>query len=365
MSDNEKDYTFPPDHPPHGVGPWRNPPHGYPWTRPPLGYAERYSQYWTRRFGLIPALPTSFDNGNSIYELVAWLQRAFKMLADDFANLELEFEEFKNAIIELLEVLIPQLIREFIWSKEFHDMIFQLIWEWWHTFQEDRIMWIEENIKMLWQEIIDIWEELSEIWAEINLIWEEIADMWEAIEQLQSVVFETDYQVLTYGVDYTAQTFGGYYFDDISSSDPVQGLKVSILDTFDRYLIKIETNRLRNDDPATMVQNHGATVEDVPASAIFGITFMGDWADVNSSPKINDIYAGGSTALFNIYPKRTPAASWEPLFRIDRNYGGQQYVCTFRSLNDGWNTQYTDYLDSGRYLDYGAIIYTITALKEG
>ena len=41
-------------------------------------YKGKYSQYWIERWGLIPELPTSFDNANSMYELVAWLQRAFK-----------------------------------------------------------------------------------------------------------------------------------------------------------------------------------------------------------------------------------------------------------------------------------------------
>ena len=63
-------------------------------------YRGRYSQYWIERWGLIPELPTSFDNANSMYELMAWLQRAFKNLLDDFQQLEGETEDFKNAIIE-------------------------------------------------------------------------------------------------------------------------------------------------------------------------------------------------------------------------------------------------------------------------
>ena len=61
-------------------------------------YRGRYSQYWIERWGLIPELPTSFDNANSIYELIAWLQRAFKQLLDDFQQLESEFEDFKNVL---------------------------------------------------------------------------------------------------------------------------------------------------------------------------------------------------------------------------------------------------------------------------
>lgn len=84
-------------------------------------YRGRYSSFWIERWGLIPELPTSFDNANSIYELVAWLQRAFKQLLDDFVALESELEDFKNAFTELLENLIPLLIRRYMASKEADD----------------------------------------------------------------------------------------------------------------------------------------------------------------------------------------------------------------------------------------------------
>lgn len=81
-------------------------------------YRGRYSSYWVERWGLIPSIPTSFDNANSIYELLAWLQRAFKQLLDDFVALESEFEDFKNAITELLENLVPLLIKRYMESAE-------------------------------------------------------------------------------------------------------------------------------------------------------------------------------------------------------------------------------------------------------
>ena len=84
-------------------------------------YRGRYSSYWVERWGLIPELPTSFDNANSIYELLAWLQRAFKQLLDDFVGLESELEDYKNALTELLEQLIPLLIRRYMESKEADD----------------------------------------------------------------------------------------------------------------------------------------------------------------------------------------------------------------------------------------------------
>ena len=90
-------------------------------------YRGKYSQYWIERWGLIPELPTSFDNANSIYELVAWLQRAFKNLLDDFQQLESEFEDFKNATIDLLEYLIPELIRRYHNSAEFRRVFIEMV----------------------------------------------------------------------------------------------------------------------------------------------------------------------------------------------------------------------------------------------
>lgn len=84
-------------------------------------YRGRYSSYWVERWGLIPSIPTSFDNANSIYELLAWVQRAFKQLLDDFVALESEFEDYKNALTELLEYLVPLLIRRYMESKEADD----------------------------------------------------------------------------------------------------------------------------------------------------------------------------------------------------------------------------------------------------
>lgn len=84
-------------------------------------YRGRYSSYWVERWGLIPSIPTSFDNANSIYELLAWLQRAFKQLLDDFVALESELEDYKNALTELLEQLIPLLIHRYMESKEADD----------------------------------------------------------------------------------------------------------------------------------------------------------------------------------------------------------------------------------------------------
>lgn len=84
-------------------------------------YRGRYSSYWVERWGLIPSIPTSFDNAISIYELLAWIQRAFKQLLDDFVALESELEDYKTALTELLEQLVPLLIRRYMESQEADD----------------------------------------------------------------------------------------------------------------------------------------------------------------------------------------------------------------------------------------------------
>ena len=112
-------------------------------------YRGKYSQYWIERWGLIPELPTSFDNANSIYELVAWLHRAFKNLLDDFQQLESEFEDFRNALIDLLEYLIPELIRRYSNSAEFRSLFIILL--------EDILEGEERNwVKDLLKELIEI-----------------------------------------------------------------------------------------------------------------------------------------------------------------------------------------------------------------
>ena len=109
-------------------------------------YRGKYSQYWIERWGLIPELPTSFDNGNSIYELVAWLQRAFKNLLDDFQQLESELEDFKNALIDLLEYLIPELIRRYHDSAEFRTAFIILLED---ILAGEERTWVKDLLKEL------------------------------------------------------------------------------------------------------------------------------------------------------------------------------------------------------------------------
>lgn len=117
-------------------------------------YRGRYSSYWVERWGLIPELPTSFDNANSIYELLAWLQRAFKNLLDDFQQLESEFEDFKNAIIDLLEYLIPELIRRYHKSEEFRRLFIEMLKD---ILEGEERDWFKDFIKELLENDMKEW----------------------------------------------------------------------------------------------------------------------------------------------------------------------------------------------------------------
>ena len=117
-------------------------------------YRGRYSSYWIERWGLIPELPTSFDNANSIYELLAWLQRAFKNLLDDFQQLESEFEDFKNAIIDLLEYLIPELIRRYHNSVEFRKLFITMLKD---ILSGEERTWFKDFIKELLENDMREW----------------------------------------------------------------------------------------------------------------------------------------------------------------------------------------------------------------
>ena len=141
-------------------------------------YRGRYSSYWVERWGLIPSIPTSFDNANSIYELLAWLQRAFKQLLDDFVALESEFEDFKNALTELLENLVPLLIKRYMESAEADR---------WFTGKADKYYervikpYIDEQIKNLKEKIE---QDLREFENRINEKLEtEINNLKEKLEQ--------------------------------------------------------------------------------------------------------------------------------------------------------------------------------------
>ena len=117
-------------------------------------YRGRYSSYWIERWGLIPELPTSFDNANSMYELIAWLQRAFKNLLDDFQQLESEFEDFKNAIIDLLEYLIPELIRRYHNSMEFRKLFITMLKD---ILSGEERTWFKDFLKELLENDLREW----------------------------------------------------------------------------------------------------------------------------------------------------------------------------------------------------------------
>lgn len=109
-------------------------------------YRTNYVQYFTRRWGLIPNLPSSFDNSNDIYELLAWLQRGFKQLLDDMENLANDYNELQNNLNKMLEKLLPQIIKNFLKSDEFKDIIKDVIKNWYNDFLKPLLTDLENRL---------------------------------------------------------------------------------------------------------------------------------------------------------------------------------------------------------------------------
>lgn len=151
-------------------------------------YRLRYNRYWIRRLGMIPHLPTSLDNSNSIYELLAWLQRAFKGLLDDFINQQIEFEQFKNAITELLEVLVPELIRKYVKSDEFRKIIYGIIDEWYEEKLKPIIEKIQDDIENNKQEINNLKNEIKNINNKLDNIKNANAEINEKLKALDKII---------------------------------------------------------------------------------------------------------------------------------------------------------------------------------
>lgn len=334
-------------------------------------YQGRYSQYWVRRWGLIPSLPTSFDNANDIYELLAWLQRGFKQLLDDFANLELEFEEFKNAIIELLEVLIPQLIREFAHSEEFRQIIYNYIRDFMKT--DEFIEYIKNIIRafiktdefknVIWDYIRDfmttdefikyienIFEEkihsdefIEYIKSIIDGRFEENIHKTEFIDYIKSIIDEwyknnvlnREYVTLVKDVDYTINYHNGFYSKDA-------GVVVNMYELGGVASLTFRSGMIANDDITNNVrQNHAYDLNTEPKSAIFSITFIGGYSYLNSKGDIPSNYNNGS-GIWYVAPT-SERASWQASYNIERGWSGNTISFSLRSYADGFNSQFDVY----------------------
>ena len=108
------------------------------------------------------------------------------MLLDDFLNLEIEFEEFKNALIELLEVLIPQIIREFVHSEEFKQLIFEIIDEWYEINLKPIIEQILNRLDKVEQDITNIKQEIENIKQDITNIKQDISNIQGDITNIEN-----------------------------------------------------------------------------------------------------------------------------------------------------------------------------------
>lgn len=158
-------------------------------------YRGKYSQFWIERWGLIPELPTSYDNANSIYELVSWLQRAFKNLLDDFQQLESEFEDFRNVLIDLLEYLIPELIRRYSNSAEFRALFIILLED---ILAGEERTWVKDLLKELLEVDMREWIEgyLKELYGlELKEFFMEVENARGNADTLSERLTDVDYEL--------------------------------------------------------------------------------------------------------------------------------------------------------------------------
>lgn len=124
-------------------------------------FRNRFVGYYQYRWGLIPNLPTHLDNSNSIYELLAWLQRAYLNLLDDFLQLADDFEQFKKELIIFLETIIPEIIYNYLKSEEFKELIREYIKEWFDEFVEERLKEIEKRLDSIETQIKELTERIE------------------------------------------------------------------------------------------------------------------------------------------------------------------------------------------------------------
>lgn len=314
-------------------------------------YRGRYLPKWVHRFGMIPNLPASFDNSNDTYELLAWLQRGFKQLLDDFLNLELEFEEFKNAVLEMIEALVVALLKEFIQSKEFYDRIFEIIRDFIQTeeFKQKVIQIIREWVQS--DEFKQIINKYISSWYDENV---DLSDIYARLDYLESLLNQ-EYTELTPGTDYDITFFNGFHADN-------SPIKIGAIKSNKRFNIHIEGARLQNPSLKNARQEHGYTPSVEPNSVIFALTFKGDYAEVNTGTAINSRNNGSGT--FNVNPLEA-RASWNAAFDVYTNdvAGGSRYPFVFvlRSYNDGFNNQFADdYPSYNLVLNTGLFLYDLT-----
>ena len=230
-------------------------------------YRGRYSQYWIERWGLIPELPTSFDNGNSMYELMAWLQRAFKNLLDDFQQLEAESEDFKNAIIDLLEYLIPELIRRYHDSAEFRVIFITLLED---ILAGEERTWVKDLLKELIEVDMREWIEdylkelnslvMKEFFDEINAKLAQKANMNDIFVSVmwfgaKGNGIDSDSQAIFDAVSYVRSKGGGTVFFPNTGSSYIVDRAMTVHENIDLIGNKTKLKRTHNYEVAPEVFN--------------------------------------------------------------------------------------------------------------
>lgn len=326
-------------------------------------YRGRYSQYWKERMSIIPHLPQSFDNANDIYELMSWLQKAFKHLLDDFQNLELEFEEFKNAITELIEVLVPQIIREFVKSEEFRELITEIIREWYSKELKTIIKEIQKDISELYsrvEKIETIIEVIENKIKEIEKIIDELIKRIEDIEKTLQGILGSGYVRLVQGVDYDVLFHNDFY---TASKD----ITVQAIELYDRFMIKISANNdektyLEHKDLNKITLRHSKPIVEVMESNILSLRFKGKYKQIN---KNSSVVNSSGRGLWNVRPFNL-RASWEVTYGRSRNLiDDYPFTLCGVSYADGYNSDFNIYNSKDIYLESGNFNYDITFMKSG
>jgi hypothetical protein len=75
----------------------------------------------------------------------------------DQENLEMEFTEFTDEIVNLISILVPSIIIEYVNSDEFKEVILNIINDWWYNSPDNweaRFVALENEYAALYNEVI-------------------------------------------------------------------------------------------------------------------------------------------------------------------------------------------------------------------
>lgn len=191
-------------------------------------------------------------------------------------------------------------------------------------------------------------------WAKIEDILIQIEDIYKWLNALSN----TGYVRLTQGVDYDLTFYNGFYTNS-------GNLYVGINESSFQGMFKVTTYEesdgtasvLRNDALNNVLLRHGATIEAVPESRIFGVTFKGNYDWVNSGTLYDT--TDPATGIWNI--GNATRASWHAGTGTSRQ--GSAIVTSIATYADGYNDQFSVY-GTGLYTGYANHTTKFTIVKS-